>query len=106
MHTHISTCCQTRLQNYLQISHPKPPKYTTNHRSYNMYNNFISRKRKNSFKSMEGKWDGNLNLKGFILCLLALQIRQHVHQVQSLNTLTIKNLHTFANNLIPYKLQV
>jgi hypothetical protein len=55
---------------------------------------------------MEGKWDGNLNLKGFILCLLALQIRQHVHQVQSLNTLTIKNLHTFANNLIPYKLQV
>jgi hypothetical protein len=52
---------------------------------------------------MEGKWDGNLNLKGFILCLLALQIRQHV---QSLNTLTTKNLHTFANNLIPYKLQV
>jgi hypothetical protein len=68
-----------------------------------MYNNFNSRKRKNNFKSMEGKWDGNLNLKGFILCLLALQIKQHV---QSLNTLTTKNLHTFANNLIPYKLQV
>jgi len=55
---------------------------------------------------MKGKWDGNLNLKGFILCLLALQIRQHVHQVQSLNALTTKNLHTFANNLLPYKLQV
>jgi len=55
---------------------------------------------------MEGKWDGNLNLKGFILCLLALQIRQQVHHVQRLNTSTTKNLHTFANNLTPYKLQV
>jgi len=52
---------------------------------------------------MKGKWDENFNLKGFIFCLLALQIRQHVHQIQSSNALTTKNLHGFANNLLPYR---